>query len=396
MTGSRKKIIPTVPAVSGVSLLGMVQWEHHRGGGSKMQSKFSMHLKALRKGQSMTQEQLADAMGVTVGAVHKWEQNLSVPDLSTMMELAGFFSVSLDALVGYEIKDNTAAAYAARIRELQQKKDYDTAAREAEQAIVRYPNQFAIIYESGQLYAAKGLETAGQADVEKAVELLQKAELLLPQNTDLSINRFTIEAEIAQCRIIQGRKDEALEILKQNNADGVHNALIGLTYATSETHAPEEAAPFLTKAFVRSCSELVRTMIGYANYYDRKDNLKSELEAVQWLLGYLQSVRPEEGTSYLDKLIAPLHSECARLQELLGSPEEAEQSLRLAFRTARQYDAAPTSSIGSLRFCLAQDNTATFFDDVGPSALDAIEEQIQREQWSDTLQAAWERIKETI
>ena len=37
-------------------------------------------IKAYRKQMKLTQEQLADIMGVTVGAVSKWESGLSNPD----------------------------------------------------------------------------------------------------------------------------------------------------------------------------------------------------------------------------------------------------------------------------------------------------------------------------
>lgn len=44
-------------------------------------------IRAFRKARSLTQQQLADALGVTVGAVYKWEANLSAPDLSLLVEL---------------------------------------------------------------------------------------------------------------------------------------------------------------------------------------------------------------------------------------------------------------------------------------------------------------------
>ena len=37
----------------------------------------SQHIRSLRKGRGMTQEQLAEAMGVSVAAVSKWETGVS-------------------------------------------------------------------------------------------------------------------------------------------------------------------------------------------------------------------------------------------------------------------------------------------------------------------------------
>ena len=45
----------------------------------------------LRKQRGLKQEQLAEAMGVSVAAVSKWENGQSAPELTVLMELADFF-----------------------------------------------------------------------------------------------------------------------------------------------------------------------------------------------------------------------------------------------------------------------------------------------------------------
>ena len=56
--------------------------------------------------RSLTQQQLADVLGVTVGAVYKWEASLSAPDLTLLVELADLFDTSVDVLLGYNVKSN--------------------------------------------------------------------------------------------------------------------------------------------------------------------------------------------------------------------------------------------------------------------------------------------------
>lgn len=55
---------------------------------------------ALRKKKSLTQEQLAQRLGVTPQAVSKWENDLSCPDISILPDLARELEVSVDALLG--------------------------------------------------------------------------------------------------------------------------------------------------------------------------------------------------------------------------------------------------------------------------------------------------------
>lgn len=42
--------------------------------------KLAENIRAFRKRQGLTQEQLAEVLGVTVGAVYKWESRLSQPN----------------------------------------------------------------------------------------------------------------------------------------------------------------------------------------------------------------------------------------------------------------------------------------------------------------------------
>ena len=61
-------------------------------------------IKFHRKRMGLTQEQLAERMGVSPQAVSKWENNQSCPDISVLPTLAELFGVSVDELLGNEAK----------------------------------------------------------------------------------------------------------------------------------------------------------------------------------------------------------------------------------------------------------------------------------------------------
>ena len=60
---------------------------------------FSTTLQALRKEKKVTQEQLANFLGVSPQAVSKWE-NGSYPEGDLLPEIADYFGVSIDYLYG--------------------------------------------------------------------------------------------------------------------------------------------------------------------------------------------------------------------------------------------------------------------------------------------------------
>lgn len=72
---------------------------------------FSNKLKALRKQTDMSQEQLAEKIGVSRQAVTKWETDAGVPDIENIMALSAFFDVSLDELLKDEKPAKNASEY---------------------------------------------------------------------------------------------------------------------------------------------------------------------------------------------------------------------------------------------------------------------------------------------
>lgn len=64
-----------------------------------MKDIFCQNLKRLRKQKDLNQEQLAQALDVTVQAVSKWECGLSYPDIDTLLLLSDFLEVSVDELL---------------------------------------------------------------------------------------------------------------------------------------------------------------------------------------------------------------------------------------------------------------------------------------------------------
>jgi AbrB family looped-hinge helix DNA binding protein len=67
---------------------------------------FKNNLIQMRKMRKMTQEDVAEKVGVTRQAVAKWEAGETVPDLDKCRILAELFGVSLDDLANYEPEQN--------------------------------------------------------------------------------------------------------------------------------------------------------------------------------------------------------------------------------------------------------------------------------------------------
>ena len=68
------------------------------------QIKIGAFLKVLRKEKNLTQEQLAEQLGVSNRTVSRWETGSNMPDISLLTEIAEFYDVSIPELIYGERK----------------------------------------------------------------------------------------------------------------------------------------------------------------------------------------------------------------------------------------------------------------------------------------------------
>lgn len=73
---------------------------------TKMEDKFmiSMRIRELRKQAKLSQEMMAEKIGVSRQAITKWETGLGVPDIENLVAIADLFKLSLDELMGRDIE----------------------------------------------------------------------------------------------------------------------------------------------------------------------------------------------------------------------------------------------------------------------------------------------------
>lgn len=65
--------------------------------------KINEQIAFLRKQKGLTQEELANALGVTNQAVSKWESAQCCPDIQLLPLIADYFGVSIDELMGHNV-----------------------------------------------------------------------------------------------------------------------------------------------------------------------------------------------------------------------------------------------------------------------------------------------------
>ena len=70
-----------------------------------MNNNFSMNIKKIRKDNNLSQEDLADSLGVSRQAISKWESGVAYPEMDKIISICQKFDVNIDDLLNKDIKE---------------------------------------------------------------------------------------------------------------------------------------------------------------------------------------------------------------------------------------------------------------------------------------------------
>lgn len=171
----------------------------------------------LRKNKKLTQEDLAKIVGVSAGAVSKWENDNSTPDISLLAPLARALNSSLDELLSFQqeltseelsqIKKELTAAFMVE--------EYITVVEKCRSYLKEYPNSLELrltIATSIQMYSA-----LDSPDEDTLTKRLEYALSLLKEVAESKNSKFTSTALFAMASIFLmiGRYEECEKALKE-------------------------------------------------------------------------------------------------------------------------------------------------------------------------------------
>lgn len=165
-----------------------------------------------RKELQLTQEQVAQFIGVSRAAVSKWEQGQSYPDIVLLPKLAMYFDMTIDELLGYEPQLTNAAIeriYAELAKDFTEK-TLDEVFAKIDQLVAEYYSCYPFLVKLAQLYV-NHFQLSPEA-TERAIVLCQRVK---EHAEDIQlINEATVLE--AMCYLMQKKPEQVLALLGDN------------------------------------------------------------------------------------------------------------------------------------------------------------------------------------
>ena len=307
------------------------------------------NLRRLRREKDITQEELAEVLGVSFQSVSRWENGLNYPDLELLPVIAGFFGVTTDALIGAdEARERERVnAYLDRFQAAVSTGDIDACIAIAREGVSEYPNHYALLNKLMYALFLAGDDDGSIPDWQENqkkydAEITALGERIMKYCPDPDL-RCEAMARLGFNHCEMGRRAQGRAILEQLPAqEWCREARIW--YALE----PEEKLPWTRRMIQSACHAL-----GAAICHLVEDRLLPD----EQLLAVLEKEQALEALVWDDappKARWRMANDAFRQSELLvrlGRHDEALTALERAADCARAFDGRPgEESASSLLF----------------------------------------------
>ncbi len=306
-----------------------------------MDLKIGQTIARLRRERGITQEQLANAIGVSVAAVSKWETGQTCPDIALLPAIAEYFTVSIDALMDFRISERYAQLeeIKAKLSEYRRTGDFNAALPVAMDALSRYPNDFDLMLSAANFLFSKG--TSGIPEDEKAEVLKECMRYLQAVMKACPEERMVNEAWdlLANVYHALGEYDKAIDALEKiSKGDDYWVKIAGLKFKKGDIIG---AKGLLQLKLAKELSNFPMLCGTLADCYRSENNMEAALECGKFNAKVIELLTGDK-PNHFDMVAGCCYYELAETYYQCDDYDGALKALERAVYHAVRFDENPS------------------------------------------------------
>ncbi len=281
-------------------------------------------LKSLRKEKDITQEELANHLGITVQAVSKWERGEGFPDITLLPSIASFFNISVDDLLGVgEIaKEKKIEEYLDKDNILSHEGKCKARVEMWREAKREFPNDHRVIW--NLMYALMAEDQKANAD-----EIISLGERIINESTDTRKRGGAIQCLAFTYYLAKGDAEKAKEYA--NTADWYSGTVNEIMPVLLEG---EEAVEYCQDNIQQLFEMIWRNTMRMTPYFSHEDSIKAN----RFVLDCLNLLYEDGDFGFYHCRMSDIYQNLAGKYKLLNKIDEMFECLEKAAEHTVKYD----------------------------------------------------------
>ena len=178
-----------------------------------------------RKEKKITQDELANYLGVSKAAISKWETAQSYPDITMLPHIATYFDITIDELIGYEpqMESTEIKKLYHKLSHQFAKEPFDIVYERCNVIIKKYYSCFPLLLQIGILLLNHSMLAGSPEKTQKVIEQdKQLFERVKSETDDVHVAKQALYLE-AYCCLMQNNPAEVLVLLEGTDTLSMSN-----------------------------------------------------------------------------------------------------------------------------------------------------------------------------
>lgn len=304
---------------------------------------FGENLKRLRKSKDLTQEALAEFLGMSFQAVSKWERGDTFPDITMLPTIASFFGVSVDSLLGTDAiaKEAKIKEYCEEYSRLWNERKIGQARDMLKEATVEFPGNYDLL--------SKYLNALIQSQFDDEYKISIKSEV--QRVYDMIQNYCTVDSIRIWAKKLMCRYLRDLSLIENSGID-ISEAEKILSEMPIMQNTRDYEAMYMyphddEKRAVACANGTVEMLRLFGEIMNRrhKSFLDVDDEIAEAYINLVEKVMPD-GDYGKSWYLVVIHSQRIGVRKYLnGDEKSALEYFEKAVRLAKKYDETPEVSV---------------------------------------------------
>lgn len=306
-------------------------------------SNVGLVIKKLRIQKKYSQEYLAKCLGVTAGAICKWEKGQTNPDFDLITKIADFFDVSVDCLFEFNIVKTNNSRIIEKLKRSVDNRNYEVDLKKVEEYSVRYSSDFDFVLCCAEYAFYYYLDFDDEISCKLAIKFYEN---LLLMSDIKKEKQSKIYDNLAILYIKSHQSDKAIQLLKDNQWLAKKDIYMGKGYYDLENY--RLSLECYSNNWLDCILKTIESVIYIIKIKQKESKYKEVIDLCEWEIDSLKGISTEKNT-FFTQYISYLYILKAISEYMTNDPEYV-SSLRYSVHYLEKFNRFKLHNTNGLRF----------------------------------------------